>query len=46
MIRWNRSTSLVYSEPEALVDALMDNLGFGPAERDAVNRQKCIFAAK
>jgi hypothetical protein len=45
-IRWNRSTSLVYSEPEALVDALMDSLGFQPAERESVNRQKRIFAAR
>jgi DNA polymerase III subunit epsilon len=46
MIGWNRSTSLVYNEPEALVDALVDSLGFGAAEREAVNRQKRIFTAR
>lgn len=45
-IRWNLSTSLAYREPVALVDALIDNLAFGPAERDAVNRQKRLFESR
>lgn len=45
-IRWNRSTSLVYSEPEDLVDAVIKRLGFRHAERAAVERQKQLFSKR
>lgn len=40
LVRWNRSTSLVYAEPTDLVDALMDKLRFTQAQRQAVERQR------
>lgn len=42
-ILWNRATTMVYPEPEDLVDALIARLSFSAPEIEAVERQRAHF---
>jgi hypothetical protein len=42
-IVWNERGMNVYEEPTELVDIVIDRLGFGAAERAALERQKLRF---
>ena len=42
LVRWNRSTTLTYSEPVELVDKLIGKLGFTLSQIEAVERQRLL----
>lgn len=44
-VLWNGSTELAYPEPAELVEEMMQRLGFGAAEREAVERQNRLYLA-
>lgn len=44
-VAWNRRETEIYAEPEDLVDHIITGLGFGPAELDALVRQKRRYEA-
>jgi hypothetical protein len=44
-VRWNGSSTLVYSEPLELVDQMINQLGFGRQQREAVERQQRLYQA-
>lgn len=44
VVAWNGRGMEPYEEPESLVDLVIDSLGFGDAEKAALDRQKARFS--